>query len=126
MAKIEFTDKEIAGLLSQKDGADPGKLSKDLKTIGYTLQYPEKLPYLLKDVSKIKPNKDLKIGLAAVLVDCEIKMNSDLHRYSMRKFAAETLEKALWGESFLEDSVMLIDDEPKKKSERNKGSKKKK
>ena len=118
MAGFDFEDRELARLLAQDEGADPKKLPADLKLIGHILSNPKKLPMLLGEVSRLKPKKELRIALAAVQVDCEIKMHSDLDRYQTRKYAANVLELAIFGDEFLDGDTALADTPERKKKGR--------
>ena len=113
MAKNGRRRNWLEALLTQKEDVDPEELEGPFALIAGAIRNEKELPYLLGRISELEPTRELRIGLAAVQIECELKMHEDLNEYQVRKYAASVIEKALFGDEFLEGEVSLVEEDEK-------------
>ena len=123
--KVEWKirDMDILKLLLQSEDVDPDKVKEDYLVVAYAIENHDKLPSMLKRISEIDPTDDLRIGLVAIQLDADIRMNTDMQKYHARKYVAETIEKVLYSDVALDGGTSLS---KKKKKSGKKGKSKKK
>lgn len=107
--------KETVEILTGKRGSKD--VDKKMLPVLEAIDNPSELPYLIEEINSLKPTEDLRLALVRVQVQSELKMHEDLNMHQKRLYAAQTIEKLLWGELLLEGG--------KEKEEKGEGKKKK-
>ena len=92
--------KETIEILTGKRGAKD--VDKKMLPVLEAIDNPSELPYLIDKINSLKPTEDLRLALVRVQVQSELKMHEDLNMHQKRLYAAQTIEKLLWGELLLE------------------------
>ncbi|UCE38332.1 MAG: hypothetical protein JSW00_03585 [Thermoplasmata archaeon] len=74
---------------------------------------PSELPFLLDEINSMKPTDELRLALVRVQVHSELNMHEDLNMHQKRLYAAQTMEKMLWGELLLDGGKEKEEDKGK-------------
>lgn len=98
-------------------------ISEDLLKIAWVLDKPVRLPMILKDIFYIsrENNEDVRLALARAQINGHLKMNENLEKYMQQQFAAETMERLIFGELMLDGKANR---QPRKKETSPEQSKK--
>lgn len=106
--------KDTVEVLTGKRGSTD--VDKTLLPVLEAIDNPDELPFLLGEINSLKATEELRLALVRVQVQSELKMHEDLNMHQKRLYAAQTIEKLLFGELLLEGG--------KEKDEKGKGKKK--
>lgn len=90
-------------------------IDKTLLPVLEAIDNPNELPFLLGEINSLKPTEELRLALVRVQVQSELKMHEDLNMHQKRLYAAQTIEKLLFGELLLEGGKEKEKDERKRK-----------
>ena len=103
--KIKVHKKEFASdaveLLAGKRGATT--VDKKLLHVLEVIDKPTELPFLLEGIKALEATDDLRMALVRVQVHSEQNMHEDLNLYSKRLYAAQIMEKLIFGDLCLEN-----------------------
>ncbi len=101
--------KDTIELIAGKHGAK--NVNKKFFPILEAIDKPGELPFLLNEIKSLKPTEELRLALVRVQVHSELNMHVDLNLHQKRHYAAQTMEKLLWGELLLERGKKDEDEE---------------
>ena len=93
-------DRETIEILSGK--RDAANVDKAMLPVLEAIDKPDELPFLMEEINSLKTTDDLRLALVRVQVHSELRMHEDLNLYQKRLYAAQTIEKLLFGELLLE------------------------
>ena len=103
--KVKVHKKEFASdaveLLAGKRGATT--VDKKLLPVLEVIDKPTELPFLLDEIKAMEATDALRMALVRVQVHSEQNMHEDLNLHSKRLYAAQTMEKLVFGDLCLED-----------------------
>jgi hypothetical protein len=103
--KIKVHKKEFASdaveLVAGKRGATT--VDKKFLPVLEAIDRPTELPFLLDEIKALEAADDLRMALVRVQVHSEQNMHEDLNLHSKRLYAAQTMEKLIFGDLLLED-----------------------
>ncbi len=79
-------------------------IPEDLLKIAWVLDKPSRLSMILKEIFYISRdnNEDVRLALARAQINAHLKMNENLEKYTQQRFAAETMERLIFGELMLD------------------------
>lgn len=98
--KKEFSI-DIVEIVAGKRGATT--VSKKLLPLLEALDKPAELPFLLEGIKAMEATDAMRMALVRVQVHSEQNMHKDLNLHSKRLYAAQTIEKIVFGDLCLED-----------------------
>ncbi|UCF07329.1 MAG: hypothetical protein JSW28_06650, partial [Thermoplasmata archaeon] len=88
-------------VLAGKRGAKT--LPKKMLPVLEVIDNPTELPFLLEEINSLEPTDELRLALVRVQVHSEQNMHEDLNLHQKRLYAAQTMEKLIFGELCLEE-----------------------
>lgn len=102
--KIKVHDKmfssEAVELMAGKRGATT--VDKSILPVLEVIDSPGELPFLLERINDLENTEMLRMALVRVQIHSEQNLHEDLNLYQKRLYAAQTMEKLLYGELLLE------------------------
>ncbi len=111
-------NRETLEILTGKRGATD--VAKALLPVLEAIDNPDELPFLMDEINSLKTTDDLRLALVRVQVHSELNMHEDLNLYQKRFYAAQTIERLLFGELLLEGGKEKEDKDEKKKGKKKK------
>ena len=103
--KVKVHKKEFAidvvELVAGKRGATT--VAKKFLLVLEAVDKPTELPFLLDEIKAMEATDALRMALVRVQVHSEQNMHEDLNLHSKRLYAAQTMEKLIFGDLWLEE-----------------------
>jgi len=98
--KKEFSSDAVE-LVAGTRGANT--VDKKLLPVLEAIDKPTELPFLLEEIKALEATDELRMALVRVQVHSEQNMHEDLNLHSKRLYAAQTMEKLIFGDLCLEN-----------------------
>ena len=82
-----------------------------MKLIAETLEKPKSMYLHIEDIINAPEIVDYRLHLARVQMDSELHLRDDVDRYTQRLWAAQTIEKMIFGGLMVEGEKLDGDDD---------------